>query len=86
MVDNNILARNENEINTSIKLCDKSIDSKKTTMESDNSKCKVRSLPEGKESKFAKKLNDSFLEKEKSFLKNPKDYEKIIEVKLKNKN
>lgn len=85
MVDNYILARNENEINTSIKLCDKSMNSQKTTMESDNSKYKARSLSEGKESKIGKKLHDSFLEKEKSFLKNPKDYDKIIEVKLKNK-
>jgi hypothetical protein len=85
MVDNHIFSKIEPEINKSIKLFDQSAISQKTTMESDHIKDKTRSLSEGKESKIGKKLTKSFLEKEKNFLKNPMDYEKIIEVNLNNK-
>ena len=57
-----------------------SIFSQTTTMESDHGKCLTRSKSESKESRIGNKITKSFLEREKNYLKNPKDYDRIIEV------
>lgn len=82
MVDKHQFSKIEPQNILSTSARDISIQSQKTTMDSEKSKFHMRSHSESKESKIGNKITKSFLEKEKNYLKNPKDYEKIIEVKL----
>jgi len=59
---------------------EKSIFSHTTTMDSDHGKCPTRSKSESRESRIGNKITKSFLEREKNYLKNPNDYDRIIEV------